>query len=440
MDGSMTDKTSAQAEDRAMPDLQSLLADQHKGRKKRRWWWLLLLLLIAGAGGGYVYMTREQAAAGPQFATQPVRAATLRVTVTATGNLEPTNQVEVGSELSGRVASVFVDDDDRVTKGQVLAELNTSALEDTVRRSEAAVAVAEASRRQSEATAAEARAKMARYREVARLSNNKVPSQTEMETAEAELARAEADVASARASVSQAEASLNSEYTNLEKARIKSPINGVVLLRAVDPGQAVAASLQAVTLFTLAEDLTKMELQVDVDEADVGQVEAGQKAVFTVDAWPDRRFEAEITRVGFNATDTDGVISYPAVLRVANDDLILRPGMTATAEITTLEHENALLVPNAALRFTPTAQTAGSSSGSGFLSMIMPRPPQRRAAQQQQLPQLAPGERQLWVLRDGQAVAVSVTTGATNGQMTEILAGELKEGDRVIVQSLGARS
>jgi len=439
MDGSMTNNTGVQAESHGTPDLQALLDDQDSGHRMRRWWWLLLLLLIAGGVGGYFYMSRQQATGVPQFVTQPVRTETLTVTVTATGNLEPTNQVEVGSELSGRIASVFVDDDDRVTKGQVLAELNTSALEDSVRKAEAAVAVAEASRRLAEATAAEARAKMARYREVARLSNNKVPSQTEMEAAEAELARAEAEVASAKASVAQAEAGLNSDYTNLEKARIKSPINGVVLLRAVDPGQAVAASLQAVTLFTLAEDLAKMELQVDVDEADVGQVQAGQKASFTVDAWPERRFEAEITRVGFNATDTDGVISYPAVLRVSNDDLILRPGMTATAEITTLEHENALVVPNAALRFTPTAPTEGTSSGSGILSMIMPRPPQRRSSQQQ-LAALAPGERQLWVLRDGQPVALQVTTGATNGQVTEILAGDLTLDDRVIVQAVGAGS
>ncbi len=439
MDGSMTNNTGVQAESRGTPDLQALLDDQNSGHRTRRWWWLLLLLLIAGGAGGYFYMSRQQATAVPQFVTQPARTETLTVTVTATGNLAPTNQVEVGSELSGRIASVFVDDDDRVTQGQVLAELNTSALEDSVRKAEAAVAVAEASRRLAEATAAEARAKMARYREVARLSNNKVPSQTEMEAAEAELARAEAEVASAKASVAQAEAGLNSDYTNLEKARIKSPINGVVLLRAVDPGQAVAASLQAVTLFTLAEDLAKMELQVDVDEADVGQVQAGQKASFTVDAWPERRFEAEIIRVGFNATDTDGVISYPAVLRVSNTDLILRPGMTATAEITTLEHENALVVPNAALRFTPAAPTEGASSSSGILSMIMPRPPQRRASQQQ-LAALAPGERQLWVLRDGQPVALQVTTGATNGQVTEILAGDLKLDDRVIVQAVGAGS
>lgn len=437
----MTDRTKLQAEDRASPNLQTLLSQQSTGKRKRRWLWLLILLvLLAGAAAGYVFLMQQEGAAAPQYATQPAKRGELIVTVTATGNLEPTNKVELGSELSGRIASVFVDDDDRVKKGQVLAELNTSALEDAVAKSEAAVVVAKAAQRQAEATAAEARAKMARYREVARLSNNKVPSKTEMETAEAELDRAEADVASAKASVSQAYASLNSDYTNLDKARIKSPIDGVVLERAADPGQAVASSLQAVTLFTLAEDLSKMELQVDVDEADVGQVKAGQKASFTVDAWPDRRFQAVITRVGFNATDTDGVISYPAILQVDNDDLSLRPGMTATADITVLHHENALLVPNAALRFKPQTGGASASRNSGILSMIMPRPPIRQRPQQAQTQELAPGQRQLWVLRDGQATQIQVVTGSTNGQVTEIVGGDLKDGDRVITQLLETRS
>jgi HlyD family secretion protein len=206
----------------------------------------------------------------------------------------------------------------------------------------------------------------------------------------------------------------------------------LVLTRKVDPGQTVAASLQAPVLFKLAEDLAKMELKVDVDEADVGQVKAGLKATFTVDAWPGRRYEAVITRVGYGAEDTGGVISYPAILRVANDDLSLRPGMTGTAEITTIVRENALLVPNAALRFSPLAQTAKPPSR-GVVGSLLPRPPPS-TPKARVPPPAADGSARLWMLRDGQAVPVQVKTGATNGRVTEILGGELQAGEAVITE------
>lgn len=413
--------------------LDALLKGAHTGTGLRRWRKplfgaaavLVLLgawLLFAGGGGSGKSVYR----------TQQAERGTLVVKVSATGQLQPTNQVNVGSELSGTIAAVFVDDDDRVTKGQILAELDLSKFEDTVAQSRAALAVAEASLEQAQATVAEAQAKLERYREVARLSGGKVPSKTEMETAEAELARAQANAASARAGIAQARASLRTNETNLGKAQIRSPIDGIVLERAVDPGQAVAASLQAVTLFTLAEDLSKMELKVDVDEADVGQVKAGLDASFTVDAWPGRRFRATITRVGFNATDDSGVISYPAVLQVANDDLSLRPGMTGTAEITTLTHENALLVPNAALRFSPAPQTVQKKSGS-VLGSLIPRPPaaKRKTAT---VSRSDNGTQQIWILRDGEAVPLQVTVGATNGRVTEIVDGELEAGMNVITE------
>jgi HlyD family secretion protein len=434
----MNDK-SRQPVDPAETGFDALLASQSRGGFVRRWRWALLALLILLLAAGYFLLRGNGQAEGPHYLTDKVTRGNLTVTVTATGNLEPTNQVEVGSELSGTIEAVSVDDDDRVTKGQVLAVLDLSKLEDAVAKSKAAVAAAEASLQQAQATVAETRAKLARYREVRQLSGGKVPSQTEMDSAEAEFARAQADVASARASIAEARANLRSNETDLGKAHIRSPINGVVLERAVDPGQAVAASLQAVTLFTLAEDLSKMELEVDVDEADVGQVKAGLAASFTVDAWPDRNFEAVITRVGFNATDDDGVISYPAVLRVANDDLSLRPGMTGTAVITTLTRENALLVPNAALRFSPPEATSGKSSGRGLVGALIPRPPRR--TRKARAPALAEdGSQRIWVLRDGRAVPLQVKTGASNGRVTEVLGGALREGMEVITETLSGPS
>ncbi len=413
-----------------MADLEALLATQGGGGFLRRWRLPLILVVIALLAA-YFLLGGNGDADKVQYRATEVITDTLVVKVSATGQLEPTNQVNVGSEMSGTVETVFVDDDDRVTKGQVLAVLDLAKFRDTVARSRASVGVAQASVTQAQATVTEARARIERYREVAQLSGGKVPSKTEMDSAEAELARAEANVASTQASVAQAEAALRSDETDLEKAHIRSPINGVVLERAVDPGQTVAASLQAVTLFTLAEDLSKMELKVDIDEADVGQVKAGLPASFSVDAWPGRRFEAQITRVGYNAINTDGVISYPGVLQVDNSDLSLRPGMTGTAEITTLTHANALLVPNAALRFSPPKAAPAKKSSRGLFGSMRMRSSSSRTMPEQTA---ADGSRSIWVLREGQAVPMQVKIGATNGRVTEIVAGELEAGMEVITE------
>lgn len=415
--------------------LRRLLETQSTGRSKRRWLWLAAVLAVA-AGLALFQLRAEEKAAGPRFKTEPVVTDRLVVTVSATGNLQPTNQVDVGSELSGIIEQVYVDVNDQVQKGQVLAKLDLSKLEDSVARSRANLASAKAQVLQSQATKAQSRADLDRLREVARLSGGKVPSTGEMDAAEADFKRAEADEAMSRAAVSQAEADLRSDETNLRKASIRSPIDGVVLAREVDPGQTVAASFQAPVLFTLAEDLAKMELQVDVDEADVGQVREGLNATFTVDAWPGRRFAAVITRVSFGSQEKDSVISYLTELEVGNDDLSLRPGMTGTAEITTLVRENALLVPNAALRFTPPdSGVEQEKSGGSLVGALMPRPPRQAGTKAKAANGSAP---RVWVLKDGQPAALEVRTGATNGRMTEIVDGDLKAGMAVVTETLEA--
>ncbi|MGB9578619.1 MAG: efflux RND transporter periplasmic adaptor subunit, partial [Halothiobacillaceae bacterium] len=280
------------------------------------------------------------------------------------------------------------------------------------------------------------RANLSRLREVARLSGGKVPSKAELDNAEAALARARASVAASRAAVEQARATLNSNETNLAKSVIRSPIDGVVLARKVEPGQTVAASLQAPVLFVLAEDLARMELQVDVDEADVGEVRAGQQARFTVDAYRNRSYPATVVRVNYGSQVKDGVVSYLTILRVNNDDLSLRPGMTATAEITTTALENVLLVPNAALRFSPAAAPAAPKPG--LLSALVPRPP--RSTSSRGSGQAARHGKQLvWVLRNGEPVPIEVTTGATDGRMTQITGGGLTAGMEVITEALAMK-
>jgi HlyD family secretion protein len=428
--------TSATPPGKPVAALKNILGAGSAGLLSRRWPWLAgAALVLIGIIGLFVFKSGGETNA-PRYETEEVKRGKLEVSVSATGNLQPTNQVDVGSELSGIIDMVLVDINDRVKKGQVLARLDVSKLNDQIAKSRAALLAAEAAVRQAEATQTESRASLQRLQEVSRLSGGKVPSKTEMETAEAALARADAGLASARASVVQASATLSSDETNLAKASIRSPINGVVLARKVESGQTVAASLQAPVLFTLAEDLAQMELEVDVDEADVGQVREGQKATFSVDAYPGRKYPASISRVSYGSQVSEGVVSYPTVLRVSNDDLSLRPGMTATAEISTATREKALLVPNAALRFTPAPADAKKQDSSGILAALLPRPPRTTSNRAARNGNDKSGAKQVWVLKDGQPTAVKIKTGLTNGRMTEVLEGEIKPGMQVITDSV----
>lgn len=396
--------------------------------------WILAALVLLVLVAGYRILAARTKNVVPRYESVQITRGKLRVNVSATGNLAPTNKVEVGSELSGLVETVPAQENDRVKKGQVLAQLDTSKLQDEITKSEAALASSQAKLAQAEATLNQDRVSLDRDREVSRLSAGKVPSKTEMESAEATLARAEADVRSAQADVNQARATLSSDQTNLSKASIRSPVDGVVLSRAVEPGQAVAASLQVTTLFTVAEDLRQMDLKVDVDEADVGSVKEGQSATFTVDAYPGREYSARVTRVAYGSTTKNNVVSYSTVLKVKNDDLSLRPGMTGTAEIATVTRENALLVPNAALRFTPST-TASAAPSRGLIGSIMPGPPPDNSSQRM-VTTVKGNSQQVWTLANGAPLAIPVTIGVSDGTLTEIVAGNLKEGMLVITDNV----
>ena len=401
-----------------------------------RWGAIALVVIVVG------YLIFGRGGNGEtKYVTQDVTTGDLTVTVTATGNLEPVNQVDIGSELSGTIRSVAVDVNDTVKAGQVLTKLDTVRLEAQVLQAQSSLASAQARVLQSVAGLKEARANLARLQRVRELSGNKLPSQQDMDVGESAVAQGEGEEAAARASVAQAQANLDAVKTDLSKTDIKSPINGIVLVRSVEPGQTVAASLQAPVLCTLAEDLKKMELHVAVDEADIGSVEVGQAASFTVDAFPNRQFHAKITRVDFASNNTQkstsstsgqgsaasatstGVVTYETVLEVDNSDLLLRPGMTATAEIVTTNIEGATLVPNAALRFTPTGVDVpgaqpNAQQSRGALSALMPQMPRRMFGGQQR-----GGGRvgRIWVLEDGKPAMAIFRPGATDGRMTQVL-------------------
>ncbi len=412
-------------------DLERELEAVAPGRRGRQLLLLLGLLVVAGAGLALWLGGNGKDAAQPRFKTEDVRRGDLTVTVSATGTLEPTNQVDVGSELSGIIKSVAVDFNDRVRIGQELARLDDTKLKGAVAKSEAALASAKAGLVEAKATTVEALANLQRMEKLRRATDNRVPSDQDLETARAAVDRATASEEAARANILEAEATLRVDRTNLQKSVIYSPINGVVLTRSVDPGQTVAASLQAPVLFTLAEDLARMELHVDVDEADVGQVREGQEAVFTVDAYPQRSFPAHIRQVRYGAETTSGVVTYETVLTVSNDDLTLRPGMTATAEITVEKVTDALLVPNAALRFEPPRTEEGGGKR-GLLARLMPGPPRRSPSSAR----AADAGAKVWQLRDGRPVPVTVTVGRSDGVSTAVQAAELDAGAKVIVGTL----
>lgn len=429
--------------------------DTFLGQKPLPWWrryvkWLLvaigvvLLVLLA--------MRLFGGTAKVEYATVPVARGPLSVTVSATGKLAPTNQVQVGSELSGLVTRVVVDVNDRVRSGQPLALVDPSRFQDTVNQSRAALNAAQAAVAQNQATLAQSNAQLARLQEVSRLSGGRVPAKTELEQGIADRDRAVANLRAAQANVVSAQAALSSNVTQLTKTVIRSPVNGVVLARQIEPGQTVASSFNTPTLFVIAEDLSTMKLEVAIDEADVGEVRQGQPASFTVDAFPGKTFPANIIRVDLGSnlsadtsttttSTTAQVVSYGATLSVANHDLQLRPGMTATADIVTAAHDDVLLVPNAALRFKPATGGAGAAGGGGGIAgALVPRRPARAGAGGERGATIGRGGQQTVYVKDttGAPQPVRITTGETNGTVTEVLSGALTPGMEVITGQLAA--
>jgi len=424
-----TDKVKAE---KVKADIEAVLGLGKPKSPLRRARPLLMLAAVATAAVLlYVLLGPSGSNNGVRYVTEPVTKGDLTVTVTATGTVQPTNEVEVSSELSGIVREVLVDYNSAVTTGQTLAVLDTDKLNSTVDNSRAKLQAAQAKVSEAEATVLETRLERDRQQQ---LVTKRVGAQQQLETAEAAHERALAALESAKADAAAASADLALNETNLSKAVIRSPITGVVLARTVEPGQTVASSLQAPVLFTLAEDLTKMEVQVDVDEADVGQVQEGQKATFSVDAYPDKKFSATIRELRYGSEVVQGVVTYKAVLTTDNTELLLRPGMTATAEIVVAHVQDALTVPNASLRFSPPSDEAVDKRN--FLQKLMPGPPRMRRPSSPQQP--TGSERKLWILNNGSPEEVAVTVGATDGKRTAIVRSSLTPGQAVIVDSESA--
>jgi len=399
--------------------------------KRRRGWLYTLVALAIVAAAIAAYQWYGNQAVKIDYTTVPAAKADLTVQVSATGTLQPLTQVDISSELSGVVRSVAVNENQQVKKGDVLAALDTSRLEAQIERAQASAKAAEANVENARITLKENEQALVRAAELAKRGQT---TNQALEAATATRDRAKAAVDSADANLAIANADLKLQQSDLDKSTIYAPIDGIVLTRSVDPGQTVASSLQAPVLFVIAADLKRMELKAAIDEADIGSVKAGQHARFTVDAFPERPFDAEIRDISFASLTTDGVVTYDARLDVANDELLLRPGMTATVSVVTKQAKDVLAVPATAFRYKPAAPTA-RSSGWSLTSLFTGRMGGRRGGSRpQQAATPADGSRTLYVLRDGRPHAVNVKVGATNGELTEVLSG-VSEGDQIITAS-----
>ncbi len=359
-----------------------------------------LLVLVAVVAGVVALVRKAMKPRVTTYETAQVRRADISVVVTATGTVQAVKTVQVGTEVSGRVAAVRVTFNEPVTVGQVLVEIDPEQLQGRVREARAQGAVAHAAVQQADAALADARITLAR---VEQLRQREIVSQADLDTARAAIARAQAGLASAHAQSQVAAAGLSNALTQLGKSVIRSTINGVVLSRNVEPGQTVNGQFQTAQLLTLAEDLTRMELRVDIDEADVGRVRERQLATFTVSAYPGRHFDARVEELRNAPRTVQNVVSYEAVLSFNNAGRLLRPGMTATVSVISDRRPDVLAVPNAALRFMPMGRDAEE---------------QRKRLGQ---------TRHVWVEGAGGTLRpIPVTTGVTDGRMTEVLSGAVR--------------
>jgi HlyD family secretion protein len=371
----------------------------------KRWISIVVTMLLVG-GAAWLGFERWREPAPVTYTTAPAERGRILQSVTASGTLEPAVQVQVGSQVSGRIKELLADYNDHVTAGQVLARIDPSVFESQVAQAKSRLTSANADLRRTRAIAANAKAQYDRARSMQAAG---LVADADVDAALAEWKSQEAQIGAARASITEAQASLDQARSNLAYTTITSPVDGIVISRSVDVGQTVAASLSAPTLFVIAGDLRDMEVHTSVAESDVGQLAAGMKVQFTVDAFPEKTFDGEVKQVRNEATTTSNVVTYDAVVDVRNDALDLRPGMTANVTFVIAERTDVLALSSKALSYRPA-----------------------NARRQR-------GERGVWVIRDGKPARVAVETGLSDGSQVEITGGELQEGDLVITADSTAK-
>ncbi len=369
------------------------------------------------AGTAYLYLSRNNGAT--TYRTAKVERGDILDTITATGNINAVTTVSVGSQISGTIRDLYVDYNSRVRKGQVIARIDPRILEASVLQNEGNVEYVKMAVEKAKITVTDTERT---YRRNLELLRDGFVAQSDVDAAQTSYEQALAGEKSAEASLKQAIGYLMIAQTNLENATIRSPVDGIVISRSVDVGQTVAASFQTPTLFTIAQDLTKMQIDTNVDESDIGRASEGQAVTFTVDAWPDRIFNGVVTQVRNAPIVTQNVVTYNVVIRVDNHELLLKPGMTANVTILVNKYENILKVPNAALRYRPGDKTKGNA-GKG-------------ASKEKEVS----GQRVYRVGKNGNPAPVPMKAGVSDGSFTELANGDLKEGDALIIDETSKRA
>ncbi len=382
--------------------------------------WIVALSVAALGGAGTVYYRLNASSERPNIMTGVVTRGAVVETVQATGTLQPVDTVEVGSQVTGSVQTLGADFNSRVTAGQVLATLDPASLQAQVDQASATVARLAAEVNRARVTLADAETKL---RRAEALSRDQLISDADFDTARTTRDAAQASVVSAQAQVVQAKASLDQARVNIGHTIIRAPSAGVVLSRNVEIGQTVTSGLQTPTLFVIARDLQKMELQASVDEADIARVAAGQAVAFTVDAHGARQFAGRVSQVRLQPIVAQNVVSYTTMIDVDNPDLALKPGMTATVRIETARDDDSLRVPTAAVRFRPTADVLQAMGHA-------PEPTTGRAGQPRR--SLGRGGTAIWTLADGRLQRVPVEVGVSDGALVAVKADELAEGATVV--------
>ncbi len=340
------------------------------------------------------------------YITVPAKVDTIVEAVEASGTVNPVNTVDIGSQVSGMIKDIYVDYNSKVTKGQLLAQIDPSLFQAQVDKARGDLEAARSNKAKIQAMLVYDKKNYERYK---RLYEKNYVAKSDLDLAEATYKSDLAQIAAAQGTINQAQATLNNNLTNLRYTKIVSPVDGIVVSRAVDVGQTVAASFQTPTLFQVAQDLTNMQIEVNVSEADIGKIKKGQEVEYTLDGYADSVFHGKVTEVRIAPTTVSNVVTYTVIVDVDNKDQKMIPGMTANASIITNKSENVICVPTDALKFTPKEITGGKKYK----------------------------EQGLWILRNNKPTRISIETGAKDSDRTEIISKELKENDRVIISKKG---
>lgn len=392
---------------------------------------IAVIIVIVGIVGYFFYKRTPEIT----YKTAKIERGTIVSTVAATGNLSAVTTVQVGTQVSGTIQKLYVDFNSRVKKGQAIAEIDPSLFNASVLQSKGNYLSAEANLQKAKVGLADADRTLSRNK---KLLADGIISQGDYDVAETALKSAKASVTAAEGSVAQNRGSLMQAKTNLRYSVIRSPVDGVVISRAIDVGQTVAASFSTPTLFTIAQDLTKMQIEVSVDEADISRIQLDQKANFTVDSYPEQTFRGKVIQIRSSPVITQNVVTYVVVVNVDNSDLKLKPGMTANVSIEVAKKDDALKLPPAALRFKPKSKVDDAKvKGTGTSGQRSAGGGGANDAGKGALGKVRERSQQVYILKEGKPVATPVKTGIANNSSIELVESALKEGDEVVIEQVG---